>query len=112
MNHLVDYLKWKQWQGESTAPDQPLLVSSYSESYMTTRAIQKAFKRCARRAHLADFYSIHCLRHTYACFLLKASNWNLRFVQKQLGHSRITTTQIYADILMPDVKKALDRLSI
>lgn len=112
MNHLVEYLKWKQRRGEATVPDQPLLVSSYSGSYMTTRAIQKAFKRCAGRAHLADFYSIHCLRHTYACFLLKASNWNLRFVQKQLGHSRITTTQIYADILMPDVKRALDRLMI
>ena len=77
---------------------------------MTTRAIQKAFKRCARRAGLLSHYSIHCLRHTYACFLLKASNWNLRLVQKQLGHSKITTTQIYADVMMPEIKKALDKL--
>ncbi|MCX6008067.1 MAG: tyrosine-type recombinase/integrase [Chloroflexi bacterium] len=55
---------------------------------------------------------MHCLRHTYACFLLKASDWNLRLVQKQLGHARISTTQVYADVMMPDVKKALDRLYI
>lgn len=77
---------------------------------MTTRAIQNVFKRCAAIARLKSTYSIHCLRHTYACFLLKASNWNLRLVQKQLGHARITTTQVYADVMMPDVKKALDKL--
>jgi len=77
---------------------------------MTTRGMQKIFKRCAERAGLYSAYSIHCLRHSYACFLLKASNWNLRLVQKQLGHSRITTTQVYADVMMPDIKKALDRL--
>jgi len=77
---------------------------------MTTRALQKIFKRCAEKACLRSSYSIHCLRHTYACFLLKAGNWNLRLVQKQLGHARISTTQVYADVMMPDVKKALDRL--
>ena len=77
---------------------------------MTTRAIQKAFKRCAAKARLYSAYSIHCLRHTYACFLLKASRWSMRLVQKQLGHARISTTQVYADVMLPDVKRALDRL--
>jgi hypothetical protein len=45
-----------------------------------------------------------------SCFLLKASNWNLRLVQKQLGHSSTTTTQDYADVMMPNVKRALDHL--
>ncbi|MCP4614325.1 MAG: hypothetical protein GY845_37035 [Planctomycetes bacterium] len=31
-------------------------------------------------------------------------------MQKQLGHSRISTIQVYADVMMPDIKKALDRL--
>jgi len=107
-----EFLEWKQHIGESTEPDQPLLLSSSTGGHLTTRAIQKAFKRCARRADLASHYSIHCLRHTYACFLLKASNWNLRLVQKQMGHSKITTTQVYADVMMPEIKKALDRLDI
>jgi len=108
--HCKEYLKWKQLIGESLEPEEPLIVSSNTGRHMTTRAIQKIFKRCAEKASLNSSYAIHCLRHTYACFLLKASNWNLRLVQKQLGHARISTTQVYADVMMPDVKKALDRL--
>ena len=46
--------------------------------------------------------TLHCARHTNATLMFQASNSNLRMVQKQLGHSRITTTQIYADV-MPQV---------
>ena len=108
--HCREYFKWKQKIGESIEQEEPLIVSSNTGGHMTTRAIQKVFKRCAEKASLNSSYAIHCLRHTYACFLLKASNWNLRLVQKQLGHARISTTQVYADVMMPDVKKALDRL--
>ena len=105
-----EYLVWKQSIGESVESGQPLLLSVRTGGHLTTRAIQKAFKRCARKADLPLHYSIHCMRHTYACFLLKASNWNLRLVQKQLGHAKITTTQVYADVMLPEIKKALDRL--
>ena len=108
--HCREYFKWKQQIGESVEHDKPLIVSSNTGGHMTTRAMQKVFKRCAKRAQLNSGYSIHAARHTYACFLLKASDWNLRLVQKQLGHARISTTQVYADVMMPDVKKALDRL--
>ena len=108
--HCRQYFRWKQRIGESIEQEEPLIVSSNTGGHMTTRAIQKVFKRCAEKACLRTGYSIHSLRHTYACFLLKASNWNLRLVQKQLGHARISTTQVYADVMMPDVKKALDRL--
>jgi integrase/recombinase XerC len=86
-----EFLAWKQCVGESIEPERPLLLSSSTGGHLTTRAIQKAFKRCSKMACLPGHYSIHCLRHTYACFLLKASNWNLRLVQKQLGHSKIQT---------------------
>lgn len=108
--HCKEYFKWKQKIGESIESETPLIISSNTGDHMTTRAIQKVFKRCAEKAGINPSYSIHCLRHTYACFLLKASDWNLRLVQKQLGHAKISTTQVYADVMMPDVKKALDRL--
>jgi len=72
----------------------PLLISSNTGSYMSTRAIQKAFKRTAARAGLSSHFSIHCLRHTYACHLYKAGDYNLRLVQKQLGHSSIQITEV------------------
>ena len=111
-NRCKEYLGWKLSIGESITPDQPLFLSSTTGNHLTTRAIQKVFKKCARKAGLSPHYSIHCLRHTYACFLLKASNWNLRLVQKQLGHSKITTTQVYADVMAPDIKIALEKLTL
>jgi len=108
--HCRKYLKWMQSIGQPTDEDSPLFPSSNTGKHMTTRAIQKIFKQCAAKAGLPSFYSIHTTRHTYACELLKASDWNLRLVQKQLGHSRISTTQVYADVMMPDIEKALDRL--
>jgi integrase/recombinase XerC len=50
------------------------------------------------------------LRHTFATYLLKASNYNLRLVQAQLGHSSIRTTQVYMGLMDEDVKKAINRL--
>lgn len=108
--HCKQYLKWKQQIGESIDSESPLIVSTNTKEHMTTRALQKIFKRCSKRACIDSHYSIHCLRHTYACFLLKASNWNLRLVQKQLGHSKVTTTQVYADVMMPQMEKALNRM--
>jgi len=109
-DHCRRYLAWKQSVGEPTGPGDPLLRSSNTGGYVTTRAIQKAFKRCARRAGLSPHYSFHSLRHTYACHLYKAGGWNLRLVQKQLGHARIATTQVYADVMAPDLRRALERL--
>jgi len=109
-NLCQEHLLWKEGAGEPTDAEAPLLMSSNTGGPLTTRAVQKAFKRCAARAGLPPRYSIHCLRHTYACALYKASGYNLRLVQKQLGHARIATTQVYADVMDPDVRRALERL--
>jgi site-specific recombinase XerD len=42
--------------------------------------------------------------------LYRASNYNLRLVQKQLGHRSIQTTQIYADVLDEDAVAAVENL--
>jgi len=108
--HYEEYILWKQTVGEPIGLSDPLLFSSNTRGHMTTRAIEKAFKRTAARAGLSSHYSIHCLRHTYACELYRASGYNLRLVQKQLGHSHIGTTQVYADVVEPDMQRALQRL--
>jgi len=108
--HYEEYLLWKQSVGEPTGSGDPLFLSSNTGTHMTTRAIEKAFKRTAARADLSFHYSIHCLRHTYACELYRASGYNLRLVQKQLGHVYISTTQVYADVVEPDMQRALQRL--
>jgi site-specific recombinase XerD len=108
--HYEEYILWKQTVDEPTESGDPLIRSSNTGTHMTTRALEKVFKRCAARAGLSSHYSIHCLRHTYACELYRASGYNLRLVQKQLGHANIGTTEVYADVMEPDMQKALQKL--
>ena len=106
----LQYLNWKKNIGEPVGAYSPLILSSNTKCHMTTRALQNIFKKIASRANIDSHYSIHCLRHTYACMLYKASKYNLRLVQKQLGHSSIKTTQVYADVMAPDTSKAVEKL--
>lgn len=106
---LAQYLDWKRQQGEGTAPGDPLIKSLVSGGAAAKRTLQRAWSRLAQRAGITG-HSFHHLRHTYASHLYRASNYNLRLVQKQLGHANIKTTQIYADVFDEDLKNALERL--
>ena len=61
------------------------------------RRIQQLFKHYARCAGLGSQYSIHCLRHSIATHLLEAG-LDIAYVQDHLGHARIQSTKIYAQI--------------
>lgn len=103
------YIKYKKLFGYSTDADSYLL-NNLQGNKISKRALQKFFKEIVEKAGLPRHYSVHCLRHTYATFLLKASNYNYRFVQYQLGHASISTTQIYASVLESEGRKAVERL--
>ena len=51
----------------------------------------------------------HTFRHTFATELLRETG-NLRLVQKALGHSSISTTQIYTHIVDTELEKAMKGL--
>jgi integrase/recombinase XerD len=78
---------------------------------MTRFGIGRVFKTIAEKTGIvAQHHSIHSLRHTYATNLYKASGYNLRLVQKQLGHSSITTTSVYSDVINKDLDEALENM--
>ncbi|MCK4670769.1 MAG: site-specific integrase [Nanoarchaeota archaeon] len=91
-------------------PDESVFQNPRTSRPYSTRGLQKAFKRCLRLADLPLHYSIHCLRHTYATFLLLSSNRNYELVSRQLGHASIRTTQVYSHILPGETEKALKNL--
>ncbi|MBT3630480.1 MAG: tyrosine-type recombinase/integrase [Candidatus Marinimicrobia bacterium] len=89
--------------------DSVFLFPSQRQDHMFPTAIQKVFKKWAKRAGLPARYSIHSCRHTYATNLYRISQ-NLRLVQLQLGHSNPQTTSVYAAVLDEDIKKAVEKL--
>lgn len=108
-NICKSYLAAKRKFGLCCDPDEPVLCSSKGKR-LNKRTLQKDFKRLIKESCLPLYYYIHCLRHTYTTFLLRASQNNYRFAQQQLGHSSIRTTQVYAAVVESDGRRALEQL--
>jgi len=107
--HLARFIASKERAGQSTAGRAPLFVSSRGGP-LTRTAVYRIFRKHADAVGIPRRFSIHSCRHTYASLLYRASDFNLRLVQKQLGHRSIQTTQIYADVLSEDAALAVEKL--
>ena len=70
---------------------------------LTTRSVQRLVKKYAKIAGITKPVSPHTLRHSYATDLLQ-NGADIRSVQAMLGHSSITTTQIYTHITDKELK--------
>lgn len=66
------------------------------------RALQIAFKRKSKEVLGKDLH-FHTLRHSGASWLLNKKKWDIRQVQRFLGHSKIQTTEIYTHVNPQDL---------
>ncbi len=88
--------------------DSALFISEKLGTRLSTRAVQQRLKVAATRAGIAQNLYPHLLRHCFASHMLSGSG-DLRAVQEMLGHSDISTTQIYTHVDFAKLTQVYDR---
>jgi len=77
---------------------------------ISVRYLQTMVKRYSERAKINKNVSPHTLRHTFATEFYRETK-DIETLRKILGHSDISTTQIYVTLANIDVEKAMNGFS-
>jgi len=94
---------FRETEARRPGPADPVLVNE-RHGRMTPVEIQRLVKKYLALADLPMDITPHKLRHSYATHLLNAGA-DLRSVQELLGHSSLTTTQIYTHTSVARLKE-------
>lgn len=103
---IVRYLPHRYLWLENQDP--ALFISEKLGTRLSTRAVQQRLKIAATRAGIAQNMYPHLLRHCFASHVLSGSG-DLRAVQEMLGHSDISTTQIYTHVDFAKLTQVYDK---
>jgi len=86
------------------------LIFIYNNKPITQSFITHKFKEYVLAAKLNPSLNFHSLRHTFASWLVQKGA-TIYEVQKLLGHSSVSVTEIYSHLRSEDLRSAVDKLN-
>ncbi|MDU5229651.1 MAG: tyrosine recombinase XerC, partial [Anaerococcus sp.] len=86
------------------------LFVSTRKKRISNRTVQSTIEKYLKKAGFdTSIYSTHKLRHTAATLMYKYGNVDIRALKDILGHTNISTTQIYTHLEDEDLKNAINK---
>ena len=79
--------------------------SNYSGDYFSRR-----FKAACKKVGIDESVHFHTLRHSFASHLAQ-KGVSLYVIKELLGHSSVSTTEIYSHLNMESLREAVDKLN-
>ena len=108
-SHALQALKaWMVVRDLLVKRDEAAMFISQNGGAITPRAIQQRLKIWSIKQGLPGNVHPHMLRHSFASHVLQSSG-DLRAVQEMLGHSSISTTQVYTHLDFQYLAKVYDQ---
>lgn len=100
--------RWLRVRANFAGSEEPALFVSQRGNRIHSRTVQQRLKHWAQEQGTSRNVHPHLLRHSFATHLLESSG-DLRAVQELLGHSDISTTQIYTHLDFQHLAQVYDK---